>query len=250
VRAIAEHARRRRFFVAQDCWRPAIGPASSPYPTACGLRARAARGQVQRAVAQPIGLDLTLGHVVVLAAPGSRLADAETAAASLERAMVDRFGDRDELVPTKDTRLVVLVPGPATARGTRVNGVDVAEFVYKALRRSRQGGPWLARTAVNARDLLVYRVVARDQAAVIDLIQVVLGPLTQTLDAYFATGEVATEAARRLHLSVRTVTYRLAMIAALSGHDPGDPTQRFALHVAVLGACLLQWPEHDLPISG
>jgi sugar diacid utilization regulator len=196
--------------------------------------------------------------------------------------VVDRFGDRDVLAATKDTRLVVLVPGPATARGTRVNGVDVAEFVYKALRRSRQGGPWrvvagrgypgaygiarsyeqacealglaerlwLARTAVNARDLLVYRVVARDQAAVIDLSQVVLGPLTQTLDAYFATGEVATEAARRLHLSVRTVTYRLAMIAALSGHDPGDPTQRFALHVAVLGAGPLQCPEHDLPISG
>jgi hypothetical protein len=31
--------------------------------------------------AEPFGLDLTLGHVVVLAAPGRRLADAETAAA-------------------------------------------------------------------------------------------------------------------------------------------------------------------------
>ncbi|MGH3379710.1 MAG: PucR family transcriptional regulator [Actinoallomurus sp.] len=241
--------------------------------------------------AEPFGLDLTLAHAVVLAAPGSRIADAETAAPPLERAVVDRFGDRDVLVATKDTLLVVLVPAPA-AMDARSDDVDVAEFVHQALRRSRRGGPWrvaagrsypgaygvarsyeearealalaerlrLARMVVNARDLLVYRVVARDQAAVVDLVQTVLTPLIQarggaeplleTLDAYFTTGEIATEAARRLHVSVRTVTYRLAKIAALTGYDPGDPAQRFALHVAVLGARLLQWPEHDLPIRG
>lgn len=242
--------------------------------------------------AEPFGLDLTLAHVVVLAAPGSRIADAETAVAPLERAVVDRFGDRDVLVATKDTWLVVLVPGPTAATGAGSGDADVAEFVHKALRRSRRGGPWrvaggraypgaygiarsyeearealalaerlrLGRTVVNARDLLVYRVVARDQAAVVDLVQAVLSPLMQarggaeplleTLDVYFATGEVATEAARRLHLSVRTVTYRLAKIAALTGYDPADPAQRFALHVAVLGARLLQWPERDLPFHG
>jgi DNA-binding PucR family transcriptional regulator len=75
-------------------------------------------------------------------------------------------------------------------------------------------------------------------------------PLLETLDAYFASGEVATETARRLHLSVRTVTYRLAKIADLTGHDSSDPTQRFSLHVAVLGARLLGWPEQELPTSG
>lgn len=239
--------------------------------------------------AEPFGLDLALAHVVALAAPGSHLADADTAAGPLERAVVDRFGDREVLVATKDKQLVVLVPDPATLPSARADTRDVAAFVHATLRRSRQGGPWrvaagrpypgaygvarsyeearealalaerlrLGRTVVNARELLVYRVVARDQAAVIDLVRAVLGPLTQarggaepllaTLDAYFATGGVATETARRLHLSVRTVTYRLAKIAMLTGHDASDPAQRFALQVAVLGARLLQWPERELP---
>jgi len=105
--------------------------------------------------------------------------------------------------------------------------------------------------------MLIYRVLMRDQAAIVDLVHEVLGPLTQvrggpepllrTLEAYFATGEVATESARRLHLSVRTVTYRLAKVKDLTGHDPTDPAQRFALHAAVLGARLLEWPARDLP---
>ena len=114
-----------------------------------------------------------------------------------------------------------------------------------------------SRPVVDARDMLVYRVLIRDQAAIVDLIQAVLGPLTQarggaepllaTLEAYFATGEVATEAARRLNMSVRTVTYRLTKVKELTGHDPGDPDQRFTLHIAVLGARLLEWPARDLP---
>jgi sugar diacid utilization regulator len=113
---------------------------------------------------------------------------------------------------------------------------------------------------LRARDLLVYRVLGRDQAAIVDLIHGVLGPLKQarggaeplleTLQTYFATGEVATETARRLHLSVRTVTYRLAKVKALTGQDPADPAQRFSLHAAVLGARLLGWPAHDLPDVG
>ena len=62
---------------------------------------------------------------------------------------------------------------------------------------------------VHARDLLVHRVLGRDQAAIVDLVRDVLTPLDQvrggarvlleTLQAYFDAGEVATEAARRLH---------------------------------------------------
>ena len=113
---------------------------------------------------------------------------------------------------------------------------------------------------VHAHDLLIYRVVARDQVAIVDLVQAVLGPLAQarggaepllkTLQAYFATGEVATETARRLHMSVRTVSYRLAKVKALTGHDANDPEQRFTLHAAVLGARLLQWPSQALPVGG
>jgi Regulator of polyketide synthase expression len=109
---------------------------------------------------------------------------------------------------------------------------------------------------IHAEQLLIYRVLLRDQPAITDLVESVLGglvharggaePLLATLDAYFATGSVTTETARRLHLSVRAVTYRLDRIKTLTGHDPTDPAQRFAINAAVLGAQLLGWPEHDL----
>jgi DNA-binding PucR family transcriptional regulator len=111
--------------------------------------------------------------------------------------------------------------------------------------------------ALQPRDLLLYRVLGRDQAALVDLVHALLEPLTQsrggaqpllhTLETYFATGAVATETARRLHMSVRTVTYRIAKVKNLTGHDPADPAQRLALHMAVVGARLLDWPATDLP---
>jgi sugar diacid utilization regulator len=110
---------------------------------------------------------------------------------------------------------------------------------------------------VTAHDLLIYRVLIRDQPAMVDLVQAVLsplvqarggaGPLLETLEAYFATGAVATDAAKRLHVSVRTVTYRLERIKALTGYDSADPAHRFTLQAAVLGAKVLNWPERQLP---
>jgi DNA-binding PucR family transcriptional regulator len=109
---------------------------------------------------------------------------------------------------------------------------------------------------VHAEDLLIYRVLLRDQPAIADLVQTVVAPLAkarggpapllETLDSYFSTGCVLTETARKLHLSVRAVTYRLQRIATLTGYDPTDPAQRFAIHAAVLGARLLGWPQREL----
>lgn len=242
--------------------------------------------------AEPFGLDLGRDHQVALAAPGDGIAEVDRAAVVLERAVVDQFGDRDVLVATKDGRLVVLVPGGSPEVRPGVPPKDVARVMQAGLNRHGKGARWrvaagrpypgaygIARSyeearetlmlaqrlhldtdAMHASDLLVYRVLVRDQAAIADLVHAVLDPLTQarggakpllhTLQTYFATGEVATETARRLHMSVRTVTYRLAKVKALTGHDPADPAQRFALHAAVLGARLLDWPEHDLPDSG
>jgi DNA-binding PucR family transcriptional regulator len=111
---------------------------------------------------------------------------------------------------------------------------------------------------VHARDLLVHRVLGRDQAAIVDLVSDVLAPLESvrggpevlldTLRAYFDAGEVATEAARRLHVSVRTVTYRLTRVALPTGYHVSRPDQRFSLHAAVLGARLLDWPSQRLPL--
>jgi sugar diacid utilization regulator len=116
----------------------------------------------------------------------------------------------------------------------------------------------LDQPVVAAKDLLVYRMLLRDRSAIADLVNVTLRPLMaarggavpllETLGAYYETGGNTTETARRLHLSVRAVTYRLERVAALSGRDPTDPADRFTLNTAVLGAKLLDWPR--LPLEG
>ena len=112
---------------------------------------------------------------------------------------------------------------------------------------------------VAAADLLVYQVLLRDRAAITDLVRAVLVPLSSarggaapllaTLAAYFAQGGVAAAAARDLHLSVRAVTYRLARIAQLTGHDPARPADALTLQVAVIGAQLLDWPGTPLAVA-
>jgi DNA-binding PucR family transcriptional regulator len=193
------------------------------------------------------------------------------------------------LVATKDGRVVVVVPGAAAPAFALPKGLDVGTAIQQDLHRRQLPGRWrvaagrafpgaygVARSyeealealtfgdrlgldtdVVHARDLLVYRVLGRDQAAMVDLVRDVLTPLDQTrggadvlletLREYFNAGEVATEAARRLHVSVRTVTYRLTRVAQLTGYSVSRPDQRFALHAAVLGARLLEWPGTALP---
>ena len=239
--------------------------------------------------AAPFGIDLGKPHLVALLAPCDGTGGPDRAAMVLERAVVERFGDREVLVAAKDGRVVVVVPGESVPVPGRAEGVDVGAALQEELRRNKLPGRWrvaagrafpgaygvarsyeealeawtvadrlgLETDVVQARDLLVYRVLGRDQAAIVDLVRDVLAPLDQarggaevlleTLREYFAAGEVATEAARRLHVSVRTVTYRLARVAELTGYRVSRPDQRFALHAAVLGARLLEWPAERLP---
>ena len=229
--------------------------------------------------AEPFGLDLARPHQVALAWPAAGQA-ADTAAPVLERRVVDRYGDREVLVATKDDLVVVLVPELADDPRP-----DVGEHVYAALAAGRRAGPWrvgvgrphagaygvarsyeearealalmrrlhLETPVLRARDLLVYRVVGRDHAALVDLVQAALTPLLaarggaepllRTLETYFASGGNVTDTARRLHLSVRAVDYRLDRVRALSGFDVADAHARFTLNVAVVGARLLGWPD-------
>ena len=246
--------------------------------------------------AERYGLDLALEHQVALAAPRRRLPDADAAITILEGVIFNRLGDRDVMVATKDGLLVVLAPAdPAAVDGGPAGpdaGNELGRLMHAELSRLRGGRPWLvsvgrphpglygiarsyeeAREAlalagrlhvdtpvVNARDLLVYRVLLRDQPAVADLVHAVLGPLVHarggaepllaTLEAYFATGGVSTESAKRLHVAVRTVTYRLDRIRTLTGYDATDPAHRFTLQAAVLAAKILNWPERPLPALG
>jgi sugar diacid utilization regulator len=239
--------------------------------------------------AEPFGLDLGRSHQLLLAAPVRSAASVDKAVMVMERAIVERFGDRDVLIASKDDLLVMLVPGELRDVVSGTDASDPAGFVHSRLRQSARHDRWqvaagrpypgaygiarsyeeareallLARRlhlhddVVQGRDLLVFRVLGRDQAALVDLVHTLLDPLTgsrggaepllKTLETYFATGAVATETARRLHMSVRTVTYRLAKMKTLTGTDPADPAQRLALHMAVVGARLLNWPASDLP---
>ncbi len=114
----------------------------------------------------------------------------------------------------------------------------------------------LDQPVVAAQDLLVYRMLLRDRSAIVDLVNATLrplvqarggaGPLLETLAAYYETGGNTTETARRLHLSVRAVTYRLERVSSLTGRDPTNPADRFTLNTAVLGARLLDWPRQPL----
>ena len=89
-----------------------------------------------------------------------------------------------------------------------------------------------------------------------DLVSSALGPLTaarggprvlmETLIAYFDSGCVAAEAARRVSLSVRAFTYRLERIQQLTGANPADTNHRYMLQTAVIGARLLDWPDKAL----
>jgi sugar diacid utilization regulator len=240
-------------------------------------------GLVERA--EPFGVDLGRSHQVLLATPGGQLADTGRVVQLLERAMLDRFGDRNVLVTAKEGVVVVIGPDAGALPARPAEPRDVAELVHSQLATVDDGAPWrvaegraypgaygIARSyeearealmladrlqagtsVVRVRDLLVYRVLVRDRTAITDLVDAVLKPLTrarggaepllETLTAYFDSGEVATEAARRLYLSVRAVTYRLDRVRELTGFDPADPADRFSLHAAVLGARLIGWPE-------
>jgi sugar diacid utilization regulator len=239
--------------------------------------------------AEPFGIDLGKPHHVALVAPRDGQGAVDRAAIVLERAVVERFGDREVLVATKDDRVVVVVPGGSAPAFARPGDVDVGAALRQELGRRQLAGDWrvaagrafpgaygvarsyeealealsladrlgLGTDVVHARDLLVYRVLGRDQAAIVDLVRDVLTPLDQvrggaevlleTLREYFTAGDVATEAARRLHVSVRTVTYRLTRVAQLTGYSVSQPDERFTLHAAVLGARLLEWPSTPLP---
>ena len=205
--------------------------------------------------AEPFGLDLARVHQVALAAPSRRLPDTDAAISALEAVIFDRLGDRDVLVATKDGLLVVAGTGRRGAPDRVAAAPDARNELGRLMHRRAQpaaartpmagrrrpgapgpvrhrpllrGGPRGAHhggrlhvdtPVVNAHDLLIYRVLLRDQPAIVDLVHAVLSPLTRrrggagpllaTLQAYFDTGAVATESAKRLHVSVRTVTYRL-----------------------------------------
>lgn len=237
------------------------------------------------------GLGLAAPHAVAVVRAEKAFTDSSVLTGILERSIQGAKADADALVTTKDGALVAIFAAPdRTAIDEVIRGLtsalpDTAEQKGVKLRRTAAVGEWRigvgqahqgpsgvrfsfeqAREALdlglrlgsdervlNSADLLVQRVLVRDEAAMRELVEVVLGPLLtarggaepllQTLEAYFATGGNASRSARSMHLSVRALTYRLEKIAGLIGRDPAEPGARFELQTAVVGARLLGWPE-------
>ncbi|GHP16350.1 hypothetical protein RN2511_010860 [Rhodococcus sp. NKCM2511] len=246
--------------------------------------------------AQTFGLDLSSPHAVAVVTSTTPFTDATSAIGLVERSVQGSKGDADLLVATKQGRLIVVFPAPdreavdhVLTRVGRVLGASAAapsdtvdlhrrgEYgrIQLGVGRPRSGAVGVAASyrdaldaldlasslgldtpVVDARDLLVYRVLISDRAAIADLVETLLtpltsarggaGPLLETLQVYFETGANSASTARRMHLSVRAVTYRLSRIRDLTGQDVGNPVEAFALHTAVLGAMLLDWPRSGL----
>jgi sugar diacid utilization regulator len=244
------------------------------------LSGRSDLGRLAEA-AERFGLRLA-GQLAVAAVGADRsFVDGDAMTRRVESALVGRFGTRDVLVTTKEGLLICVASATAVevfddlARLVRA-AMDADHHWCIGVGRPHAGPGGVVRSYEEARgtvelaaslgltarvlhttDLLVFKVLLRDRVAIIDLVATVLGPLEQarggpeplldTLAAYFASGGVTAATARRLYLSVRTVTYRLNRIKRLTGKDVTDPTQRFTLEAAVLGARLLDWPNRPLP---
>ncbi|KRV49770.1 regulator [Wenjunlia vitaminophila] len=230
--------------------------------------------------AERFGLRLAHSHVVVVARGAEVFDDTHPVTRSVEDAVNSRFGERRVLLTTKDGLLVCIAPGThdevveyfaAQARaalgGGSANRVavgrphtgpgGVVQSYEEALSALELGDRMLLETPVlRAAELLVFPVLTRDREAMADLVRTVLGPLQgarggaepllETLDVYFGAGCVSAEAARRLSLSVRALTYRLARIHRLTGSNPADPLHRYTLQTAVIGARLLDWPARSV----
>ncbi|RSN17074.1 regulator [Streptomyces sp. WAC 01325] len=227
--------------------------------------------------AERFGLRLSRAHAVAVAQGPTAYDEGDKVPQQVERALISRFGDRSVLLTTKDGRILCIAPGHqddvlayfakqahAATEGGRVaigraqpgpgGVVHSYEEALNALELAERLE--LEDPVLRAADLLVYPVLTRDRQAMADLVVSTLGPLTTarggaepllgTLVAYFDSGCVAAEAARRLSLSVRAFTYRLERIHKLTGADPADPAHRYMLQTAVIGARLLDWPAKRL----
>ncbi|MFJ4770461.1 PucR family transcriptional regulator [Streptomyces uncialis] len=223
--------------------------------------------------AERFGLRFSSAHAVAVAAGPTGYAEGDAVPRRVEQALIARFGDRSTLLTTKDGLLVCVAPGDqhdvltyfakqayAATGGSRVAvgrpqpGVGGVVHSYEEALNVLDLGERLGLEGpvLRAADLLVFPVLTRDRQAMAELVHHTLGPLEQarggaepllrTLTVYFDSGCVTAEAARRLSLSVRALTYRLARVHRLTGADPADPVQRYTLQTAVIGARLLDWP--------
>jgi DNA-binding PucR family transcriptional regulator len=230
--------------------------------------------------AERFGVTLAGTHLVAVARAERSFTDTDSTTRQVETNLVARFGVHNILVTTRDGLLVCIAPSglrgaagefahqlltalgsehgwqigvgrPHAGPGGVVQSYEEARGVLRLADKLGFRTPVL-----HAADLLVFPVLLRDQAAITDLVRTVLGPLDgarggaqpllDTLAAFFDCQGNHAATARRLNISTRAVTYRLERVRRLSGYAATQPTQRFTLEAAVLGARLLDWPAKPL----
>jgi sugar diacid utilization regulator len=229
--------------------------------------------------AEHFGLRIAEGYVVAVARDAKPIADGDPVIRLVEQALIARFGSHNVLIAARDGLLVCVAPATLAAatgefthhvRGNLDPGWRVGVGrphrgpggVVTSFREARDAiglgeRLGLRPQVLRAADLLVFPVLLRDREAIEDLVATVLDPLLKarggpepllsTLEAVFGAQGNQTAAARKLGISTRAVTYRLERIRRLTGFSPDDPTQRFTLETAVLGARLIGWPPGALP---
>lgn len=237
--------------------------------------------------AQSYGLQLAGRHTVLLARTAFPFQEASPLLAEVSAALASPLGAFEALITTRDSELVIVLPVLpaqtldavlAAAHRVLTSGDRRPQKVWMVLGRPHPGPSGVARSFTEAREalalaqrlglsepivraenLLVYQVLLRDRAALCDLIDTVLTPLRRarggaqpllaTVEAYLSSSGNTTRTAQLLHLSVRAVTYRLHRIATLTGLHVSNPTHRYTLHTAVLGARALGWPDNPEVIA-
>ncbi len=159
--------------------------------------------------AEPFGLTLTAAHIVTVAATDVPIHSGMQVTEGLADAVRARFGDRGFLAVAEDGRLVCVLSVPPSAGGgdSAPGGQELAEMAGRAAARLTRRSRWrvgvgrphpgaggvrhsyrealeamdlaerldMPQRIVHARDLLVYRVLVRDEAVMADLVQAVLG---------------------------------------------------------------------------
>ncbi|GLX00906.1 helix-turn-helix domain-containing protein [Microtetraspora sp. NBRC 16547] len=235
------------------------------------------QGRADARQAEHFGLRLAEAYAVTVVRTAEPLAPDAPVIRRIEQALVARFGSHNILIAGRDGMLVCAAPGSlAAASGEFTHHVRSSMAAWRAGVGRPHHGPGgivtsyreavgaielgerlgLRAQVLKSADLLVFPVLLRDRGAIVDLVGTVLGPLAgarggpepllETLEAVFASQGNHTAAARRLGISTRAVTYRLERVRRLTGFSPADPTQRFTLETAVLGARLLEWPVRPL----
>lgn len=220
--------------------------------------------------ARVFGFNLSAPHRVLVARTTHELVDAGPVQRRIERDLTTRLGGTDLVVATKDGALVCVVPAPGpdpgpfilevlreaedspwqVAHGASASGVTGVAHSHaeaeEALNLARRLG--FADPIIAVDSLAAYRLLSRDPeelrnmaARLLEQLATARGgsdPLIETLSAYFDSSTNVSDTARRLHLSPRAVSYRLATITRLTGLRPQDHRDRFTLEVAVLATRL------------